>query len=286
MRTVEWFLNLTFPWRILLSALMVFLSGPALIGFLSEYATYWYAINKGVRPPVEGIPYLSATVTFASLAIVLAASIAFYLSRAIVRYFIGNVVVSFEGYTKLPSMILGLLKRSFSFESTSLNRTIDHVGGITDKIRNVSPKGIITLSIVIALAVFGLSYWRLSVLQDAKAIEGAIAFSIYSIALILSLWRQFVMKFIAFLSVVLFYFFSVSLLFNQTYYSEFLKLTGFGGGQVISINLKDQSKPVEMELILRSKDWFIGFSENGENVEVPKEAVERIQYNRSVRLVH
>lgn len=286
MRIIEWFLNLTFPWRILLSAMMVFLSGPALIGFLSEYATYWYAINKGVRPPVEGIPYLSATVTFASLSIVLTASIAFYLSRAIVRYFIGNVVASFEGYTKLPSMILKLLKRLFSFESESLNRTIDHVGGITDKIRSVSPKGIIILSMVIALSVFGISYWRLSVAQDGKVLEGATAISIYAIALILSLWRQFIMKLIAFLSVVLFYVFSVSLLFNQTYYSEFLKLTGFGGGQVISINLKDQSTPVEMELILRSKDWFIGFSENGENLEIPKESVESLQYNRNVRFVH
>ena len=286
MRIIEWFLNLTFPWRILLSAMMVFLSGPALIGFLSEYATYWYAINKGVRPPVEGIPYLSATVTFASLSIVLAASIAFYLSRVIVRYFIGNAVVSFEGYTKLPSMTLKLLKRLFSFESESLNKTINQVGGITDKIRNVSPKGIIILLIVIALSVFGAIYWRLSVVQDAKALEVAIASSIYSIALTLSLWRQFVMKLITFLSVLFFYVFSVSLLFNHTYYSEFLKLTGFGGGQVVFINLKDQSTPVEMELILRSKDWFIGFSENGENLEIPKEAVESLQYNRNVRFVH
>jgi hypothetical protein len=286
MRIIEWFLNLTLPWRILLSAMMVFLGGPALIGFLSEYATYWYAINRGVRPPVEGIPYLSATVTFASLSIVLAVSIAFYLSRIIVRYFIGNVVVSFDGYIKLPSMVLKMLKRLISFESKSLDRTINQVDGITDKIRSVSPKSIIILSIVISLIVFGLTYWRFSVIEDAKALEGAIAISVYSIALILSLWRQVVMQFIAFVSVVFFYVFSVSLLFNQDYYSEFLKVTGFGGGQVVFINLKDKSDPLEMELILRSKDWFIGFSASGENLEIPKEAVESVKYNRDLSFVH
>jgi len=283
MRMIERFLNLTLPWRILLSATIVFLSGPALIGFLSEYATYWYAINNGVRPPVEGIPYLAATVTFVSVLIVLAASITFYLSRIVVRYFIGNVVVAFEGYTRLPNTISRLLKRSFSFESASLNRTVIQVGGITDKIRGVSTKGIIIISAVTALSAFGITYCRLSNIGETEALQQALAISIYSIALILSLWRQYVMKVIASLSVVFFYVFSISLLFNQTYYSEFLKLTGFGGGQMVSLNLKGRPTPIEMELILRSKDWFIGFSANGDNLEIPLEAVERLEYSKKLQ---
>lgn len=281
MRFFEWFLNLTLSWRLLISGAMIYLGGPAFIGFLSEYATYYYALKSGVRPPVEGIPYLSATVTLASLFMVVTVSIVFYLTRIIVRYFIGNMILSISGYLHAPSLILKSLKKLFSFENKSLDKTTEKISEATNLIKHASFKQVATTCLIMGSLTFTATYLLISDEKD-NPIWFAVFACTYSSALLFSLWREWVMKFIAFIGVVLFYIFSISLLFNQSHYSNFLQITGFGGGQVILIKLKEEPELIEMKLILRSKEWFIGFSPDDKNIEIPNESVEKITYERNI----
>ena len=271
---------MSLPWRVALSLLMIFLAGPALLGLISEYATYWYAIDENVRPPVEGIPYLSATVTLASLALALSVSLMFFLSRLVVMYLVGSVIISLEGYTKVPSIIINLLKKVFTFESHSVEQAFEQINNLPAEFRKLKGVNILIISLLGFLLVLGLSFWQLPEQGMVKAIEKTTYISVYLTIVILSLWRKYVMNILAVIAAIAFYIFSISLLFNHQYYSLFLNYTGFGGGQKITLELKADSSPVEMKLILRSKDWFIGHSlSSGETIEVPQHVVKSIKYN-------
>jgi len=287
MNIISKFLSLSLPWRITLSVLMMFLAGPALIGFLSEYATYCYAINQNVRPPVEGIPYLSATVTFGSLLLALSVSITFLLTRLIIAYFVGNVVTSFEGYAKLPSLIVNFFKKFFTFNTNSIDKVFEQIGNTPNEIRAITTKNIVILAVFGGGAIFGLAYWQSSGQGNEQALKYSAFISCYFVIILLTLWRKFIMQVVSFIAAISFYIFSISLLFNQQYYSKFLNLTGFGGGQPITIAIKSEVTPVDMKLILRSKDWFIGFStETGENIEIPKSVVKNITYKKVSAIAH
>ena len=54
------------PLKLAVGAILGIVTGPGLLGFLSEYATYRYSLYYGLRPPLEGIPYLRAAVTLGS----------------------------------------------------------------------------------------------------------------------------------------------------------------------------------------------------------------------------
>jgi hypothetical protein len=287
MSLISKFLSLSLPWRISISILMMFLAGPALIGLLSEYATYWYAIKNNVRPPVEGIPYLSATVTFGSLLLALLVSITFAITRLIIGYFVGNVVTSFEGYAKLPSLAINFFKKFFTFNTSSIDKIFEQIGNTPNEIRRITAKNIFVLAVLGGGMAFGLAYWQISDQESVQALKYSSFISGYFVIIILTLWRKFIMQVVAFIAAISFYIFSISLLFNQQYYSQFLNLTGFGGGQLITIQTKSEATPVDMKLILRSKDWFIGHStETGESIEIPKSVVKNITYKNVSVIAH
>jgi hypothetical protein len=68
--------GLVFPLKLLIGTVLGIALGPGFVGLLSEYATYYYAIDLGIRPPLEGIPYLKSAVTAGSL--LLAVVVAFF----------------------------------------------------------------------------------------------------------------------------------------------------------------------------------------------------------------
>lgn len=65
----RWYSALSLPVRLLIGAVVSGLGGIG-VGIISEYAAYNFALYHDIRPPLEGIPYLRATVsaiTFLSL---------------------------------------------------------------------------------------------------------------------------------------------------------------------------------------------------------------------------
>lgn len=99
------FLALSFPIKFLVGTIFGLIAGPGLLAFLSEYATYSYAIRINIRPPLEGIPYLSASVALASLVLSVTAIIIFLITRWVVtrmvNYPINHVRDIFSIFDKL-----------------------------------------------------------------------------------------------------------------------------------------------------------------------------------------
>ncbi len=73
LKTVTWFL-------------LTVLGGSGLLGILSEFATYSYAIYYGFRPPVEGIPYLRVTITLVSFVLVIISMVTIIVIYLIAKF--------------------------------------------------------------------------------------------------------------------------------------------------------------------------------------------------------
>jgi len=83
-RLVSWArsaLQWSLPIKLAVGAI-VGLIGGGFLGYNAEYATYNYAIQYGVRAPIEGIPYLKAAVTFGSFFLLLTGSLVFFCCLA------------------------------------------------------------------------------------------------------------------------------------------------------------------------------------------------------------
>ena len=92
MSYIKWlwakYLGLALPIRLLLGGVISGLGGSGLVGFLSEYAAYSYAVFYGIRPPLEGIPYLRVAVTTATLVVFMGSAALFLLVVAFARFLI------------------------------------------------------------------------------------------------------------------------------------------------------------------------------------------------------
>jgi hypothetical protein len=288
MGLLERFLSLSIPWRILLSVLMVFFAGPGLIGVLSEYATYSYALSEHVRPPVEGIPYLTATVVALSFLITLLVSFTFLICRAILGYFVGGMILSIDSYLGMPLRLLDKLKKVVP--DYDGNRSLENMFISMEKlpklISAVPVKTLLPLSLAVSAILFSIVLWYSRKEGDPNAFSNALAISIYVFILLLSLWRRFIVVAVSFVAAIAFYVLIISLMFNSNYYATFLKLTGFGGGVEVSVTLNDGKQFQEMKLLLRSSEWLIGKSLDGESkIEIPTHSVVKItQYGANKAL--
>jgi hypothetical protein len=80
---------LVFPLRLAVGGFVTLVAGTWL-GFVAEYAAYRWAIYYGMRPPLEGIPYLKVAVTGLSVCILFGGAIVYALvhlaASAILRH--------------------------------------------------------------------------------------------------------------------------------------------------------------------------------------------------------
>ncbi|WP_428034830.1 hypothetical protein [Amphritea sp.] len=77
-KLIKKFLTLPIFTRISISLFVSVIAGLG-VGVISEYAAYSYALNIGVRPPFEGIPYLGPTVSAFTILLLLGLFVAFSL---------------------------------------------------------------------------------------------------------------------------------------------------------------------------------------------------------------
>lgn len=79
------FIPLSIPVKLILGGLIGAIGGSGYIGFLSEYATYYYAWDNSFRIPAEGSPYLKIAITSITFLIILASSFLFAGFYAMVK---------------------------------------------------------------------------------------------------------------------------------------------------------------------------------------------------------
>ena len=286
MTVVKRFQSWSLPWRIVVGAAVTFVAGPGLIGFLSEYATYWYALGEGVRPPVEGIPYLAATVTVASMLIAAFVSAVFLLSRMVIAYTVGSMVLSVELYAKAPFEFYSKHKSNLenAEDAESIELLFSRLSETPKKFRKMKAKKALGTILFSGFAVFSIALVIATLRSYPNPTNLALVFGGYTSVIMLSLWRKFFMLLISVLAASMFYFFTISLLFNTHYYSNFLQGIGFGGGTLVQVDIMGESQPIDMILVLRSKEWLIGKTTDSQrNIEIRVQNIEHISFTNTKR---
>lgn len=266
------------PIKLILSAILGVLGGAGLLGYLSEYATYNYAIQYGIRPPLEGIPYLRPAVAFGSIFLLLTGALVFVVVTSIFKAFVWYI----DAVPQLPSLAAGLFKVDISGSDLHLGRLVASLRAQSNAMVVIT--SVTFSSIIVALAWVFLHYF------DAKTASGdSIEFSfglgfflfVYAIVMVLVIVRPNVTYWVSVVFTVLYFIFCIYLIFSPIKYSELLRVLGYGGGFSVSVELREKGlerAPLQhYQLMLRTNDFFIFYdSVKREMIEIPRDQVRSI----------
>jgi len=273
----------SFPAKIVFTALVGGLGGSSLVGFLSEYATYVYCISYGIRPPAEGIPYLKATITTASIFLLLSGAVIFIFAALILKYFIGYFVAIERLLKKLkPKSDKSLLDKIRAELSASPR----------DQMKNLSRKRfflftsplIILLISLLMLLIFTQTEFlnRFCTLQRYSPVRLSILTALLLWIPSLVIWRPKLLWWLAAVASLMNILFWIGILFTPKYHAELLKSIGYGGGLPVFIELKEKTtEPIngQVSLLLRTSSSVIILDVQKSLItEIPIEQVAKIRH--------
>jgi len=271
------YLELSLPMKIFFAAVAGAIAGPGFLAFLSEYAAYQYALTVGVRPPLEGIPYLSATVALVSLILALLASLVFLITRWFFALVGAMLIDTIERISAVLDQGLQDYRNKGGkfFKKFSVTEAISSI----NKLSFFQVSGLAaSLSLVIWLVIIKTSGF--GVFHNVKST--AFAFVFYTSIAIFSLWHRAFAWFVAVLVVILFYFFSITALFDTDRHAFFLKVIGYGGGIPIIVEYEGDRSQEKLNLAIRTTTSLMSMPDaSGEFVEIPLHRVRRIIYQGS-----
>lgn len=265
--TVKTASTLSIPTKIILAGIVSALSGSGYIGFLSEYATYFYALSNGFRIPAEGSPYLKVTIASISFSVMLLCA-AIY----VMFYFIVKINLSSN---KLTNKIQRKIVDSFQLK----NKTPKAMHWLF----NTSQK---PLKFTAAIVVAFISSIIIAILPYFSAVKEIpipihlflffVAFTYFICTSLPLIDRKYFTTVCIFTT--LFYLISTPLfLFNNNVYGAILKEIKYGGGTKVSIYLEDK-KEVNTSLLLRTSDSIFITERDGKVSEIPLEKINKITY--------
>jgi len=269
------------PMKLALSALLGVLGGAGLLGYLSEYATYNYAIFYGFRPPLEGIPYLRPAVAFGSLFLLLSGALVFALTAFVLRTFV---------------WYFDLVPRIVSFPLRLLGKSTDQhqwrVGQLLTSIRRRPTWQVLAISAMLPAVVIGVfAVMEVAVPGNRSVLvidnPGFIVFmTVYLFTIALTMLRPNTIWWTAIIVTVVYFGSCAYILFTPTKYSEFLRFLGYGGGISVRIELRDDkgghlnAGMGVQQLMLRTTEAVILYDSNqGSFSEIPRDQVHRIVHD-------
>ena len=266
----------------LLGGLLGALGGAGFLGFLSEYATYNYAIHYGFRPPLEGIPYLKATVTLGSFLLLITGAVVFLLSLLIVRL----VVWSLEFWL---SWSFRLTKRLMK----ARNSPLDRYRTVFERLSHRPAWQVLLVALIVAAVTGVFTYFEFRLLfeygprQNTKLMPVTIVLAAAAYTFILTLAMTY-RKAIWWLGGIATFGYFVAwlwMLFSPSWYANFLRTVGYGGGLPIAVELRDpqhagNSDPIKCFLLLRTTEALLILPVTGQEVvEIPRDQVRMIRHD-------
>lgn len=278
-------ISYTLPLKLVLGLLVTAVGSASVLGLLSEFAVYNYALVKGFRVPVEGIPYLRPTVTLISLCLLIFAALGFLL------------VYSFA---KSTAMYMSAPEQGLKFLAKKLKISENRVSALslTEDMRNSSKRKVLLLSTLAALGVVALltllvNYTRISDSDKYVAMglgnfdfKWQIAIFVAAFIMYLSAFRPRYIKHMAIVSSLLSVLLLIGFLFNGNLYSGFLNVIGFGGERDITIISKDKEETLSGKLLIQSNDYYFVLISSSDVVEFPLSKVDRVLYPQSENFWH
>jgi len=253
------------------------LVGAGVLGVLSEYATYNYAIFYGFRPSFEGVPYLKAAVTFISFAFLFFGAFIFISIVLVIRWYasqaalvtrFGNFMTRKIGASERGRKFLEKYPYVFADARTTLQHLLSKPSWFV--------KCFSVIFCALSLIIF---YFICDANFASESVGFKIRLSILSTILFLALLSSIIWKGLVWLCASLGSVLSVVtalvLMFNPPVYANFLRIVGYGGGMPIKIMSGDENARVVAEgyLLLRTTDSLLIFDEGTRTIsEYTKES--------------
>ncbi|RMM41901.1 hypothetical protein ALQ77_03195 [Pseudomonas corrugata] len=270
-------LSWSLPIKLIIGALLGALGGSSILGLLSEYATYFYAISYGVRPPIEGIPYLKASVTLINLAFLISGSLIYCLT-----------ILAFKIFAKLNNWTSYLVKWRPNSRIPRLLMTFNP--DLSEYFKNkpwwLGWAAAIATGTIIYSIFFIIAYpQNLTKIRPDILNIAIISYSIFAAFAFITLIRPSTIKWIALITTAIYFSAWVVFLFNPNYYSNLLRLVGYGGGIPVTIELIDSTSSKnnldkKLYLIIRSTEAFILLNDStNQFIEIPKNQIKMIKHD-------
>lgn len=257
-------LPFSLPLKLLFSAFVSFV-GAGLLGVVSEYATYSYALYYGIRPPLEGVPYLRAAVSFGSLFLLVTGTIIFASTYLVFSAFMKSMPLMMD---RVHSPILDSVAEGLSHHLVRVFR-----------LKNVAFVFLAGVAAALVTAVMFLFIRHF--LKDTK-LDAAFFYLLFFGAFFLYLTIAFpslVWWYGGFVTLGYFALFAV-LLFIPSYYSGLLRLVGYGGGLPVQIEYREtdqRTRTLSAHLMLRTTESLILYRQRENDfVELPRDQVRHI----------
>lgn len=264
------------PIKFLLGALLGALGGSSLLGVISEYATYYYAISYGVRPPMEGIPYLKASVTLISILLLISGAIIYCVTMMVFRSFAR----------------LGDLSNFFNKKINPLRRRrpVERSSADLRVVFEEKSSGIVLVVTVMAgFICFLLVRFLVSIAEPILVSYEyfeivCIGYGIFAALAFLTFIRPGSIVWVSLLATISYFALWFVFLFTPLYYSSLLRFVGYGGGLPVVVDLKSAGpalSPLDttLYLVIRTTDAVIVLNEStNQFIEIPNGEVRMIRH--------
>lgn len=265
------------PLKLGLGSILGVLGGAGLLGFLSEYATYSFSIYYGFRPPIEGIPYLKATVTFGSFVLLLTGGLIFLLSQLMVRLIVFVIKDLMNLFSKLFRYILPSKAESlFSFQLASA------------KLSSFAWWQIIGFSIAVGSVSCVVVYFQVEMLNSLNGnilpnpLYFSVASLIYVFIVVVATAKPSAIWWLGGIATMLYFIVAICILFYPPWHAVFLRTVGYGGGIPVNLELQEQdgvNRNIDCFLLIRTTEVFLILSDDSRKVlEIPRNQIRSISH--------
>lgn len=267
------------PAKLVLGFVFTAFGSAGVLGLLSEFAVYSYALDEGVRLPVEGIPYIRPTVTFVSLVMLFAAACGF-------------VVVYL--FAKLSSKYLFAIEDFIRWGAAKLklSENTKNMLRLNDRMRESGRWKAFLISFFSSLAiVFILSWFVPEFIEKNSSVTPSVRFSdllngfypklVLFVLVFIVYWSAFrpgIIKYVAGVSAIAILAFIIGVMFYPPFYSKFLYATGFGGGRDVIVFPSSREDAISGRLIIKSNEFYMIMLNDHKILEFPVNKTEKIEY--------
>jgi hypothetical protein len=266
-------IELTLPLKIILASVLTAIAGPGFLAFSAEYATYHYALSAGVRPPVEGVPFLAATVALGSILLAIMATGLFLLFRYGLKLVLGMYLYMVNEFAQTIDQVTEVLPNDFgeNVKSFRLRETVSSIPKLKAK------KAFIIIS-VMAIAI-GILLEALHFISLSSSDSIAFHSAIMTWLALLTVWRPVILWFVGVVAVGVFYLSILYLMFSGNNYEEFLREVKFGGSIPITIEYNDENNTKEKyNLIIRTSTVLLVKNKHDNIKEIFLENIRSVGY--------
>jgi len=268
-----WYGSLSLVGKLLISGAVSAIGGSGLVGFVSEYAAYSFAVYYGIRPPLEGIPFLRVAVTALTFGVFVGGATVFLAILAASQLAVWYVYSLLRQILAVPRMLQKLIVRHLPTSVKLLKIKFPLLPQPEELVtRYLMPRTPRQISILVASFAVVIFFGNLvdgsferSGTQFALLVIAA-QFLLVSLTLLL-LWRRALVIPLAAISTLIFFILLPATLFHAPSYGRLLRGHGYGGGAEVTIALLSEDGRLEPGptgfLVIRTTNALILLSRDG-----------------------